>query len=138
MEIDSAHVIVVAVDLSPASAPAFLTALGLVRGRPRSQLHFVHVLSGELENAFAHDRIEEWSKQIPETMLEDVESEFHTMQGASPASTIVAKALELRADLIVVGTAGRRGLSRLVLGSVAEEVARTAPCAVLIARDKTS
>jgi hypothetical protein len=37
--------------------------------------------------------------------------------------------------LIVVGTYGRTGLSRLVLGSVAEKVARQAKCAVLTVKD---
>jgi nucleotide-binding universal stress UspA family protein len=43
-------------------------------------------------------------------------------------------ATELGADLIVMGTHGRRGLSRALLGSVAENVVRTAPCAVLTVR----
>jgi nucleotide-binding universal stress UspA family protein len=43
-------------------------------------------------------------------------------------------ALELGADLIVMGTHGRRGLSRALLGSVTETVVRTAPCAVLTVR----
>jgi len=43
-------------------------------------------------------------------------------------------AKELGADLIVMGTHGRRGLSRALLGSVAENVVRTAPCAVLTVR----
>jgi nucleotide-binding universal stress UspA family protein len=41
-------------------------------------------------------------------------------------------------DLIVVGTHGRRGLSKLLLGSVAEEVFRMAPCPVLTVGAKTS
>ena len=49
-------------------------------------------------------------------------------------SMILAAAEALRADLIVMGTHGRRGVSRLVLGSVAESVARTAPCPVLLVR----
>src|ERR1041385_5255665 len=49
-------------------------------------------------------------------------------------TAIVAAAQELRADLIVMGTHGRRGVSRIVLGSVAESVARTAPCPVLLVR----
>ena len=49
-------------------------------------------------------------------------------------TAILAAAEELRADLIVMGTHGRRGVSRLVLGSVAESVARTAPCPVLLVR----
>ena len=41
---------------------------------------------------------------------------------------------ELAIDLIVMGTHGRRGLSRALLGSVAETVVRSAPCAVLTVR----
>ena len=47
---------------------------------------------------------------------------------------IDAMAKELKADLIVLGTHGRRGFSRLVMGSVAEAVVRTAPCSVLTVR----
>ncbi|MGO9834757.1 MAG: universal stress protein [Polyangiaceae bacterium] len=46
-------------------------------------------------------------------------------------SEILAEARDARADLIVIGTHGRRGLSRALLGSVAEKVVRTAPCPVL-------
>ncbi len=38
------------------------------------------------------------------------------------------------ADLIVMGSHGRRGLTRLVLGSVAEDIVRRAPCPVLVVR----
>lgn len=47
---------------------------------------------------------------------------------------IVKKAEEAKAGLIVMGTHGRRGLNRLLLGSVAESVARRAHCAVLLVR----
>jgi nucleotide-binding universal stress UspA family protein len=46
-------------------------------------------------------------------------------------SEIDAAAKEAKADLVVVGTHGRRGLARALLGSVAEKVVRTAPCPVL-------
>jgi nucleotide-binding universal stress UspA family protein len=48
-----------------------------------------------------------------------------------PAREIVRVASDAHVDLIVMGTQGRRGLSHLVLGSVAEEVVRTAQCPVL-------
>jgi len=47
---------------------------------------------------------------------------------------ILSAAREVKADLIVMGTHGRRGLNRLILGSVAESVARRAGCAVLLIR----
>jgi len=49
-------------------------------------------------------------------------------------SIIDATALELGIDLIIMGTHGRRGVSRLLLGSVAESVVRTACCPVLLVR----
>ena len=48
-----------------------------------------------------------------------------------PAREIVHYGADAKADLIVMGTHGRQGLSHLVLGSVAEEVVRTAGCPVL-------
>ena len=50
--------------------------------------------------------------------------------GTAPEA-IAETAVETRADLIVIGTHGRTGLSRLVIGSVAERVVRLAPCPVL-------
>jgi nucleotide-binding universal stress UspA family protein len=50
--------------------------------------------------------------------------------GMAPES-IAEIAVETRADLIVIGTHGRTGLTRLVIGSVAERVVRLAPCPVL-------
>lgn len=47
---------------------------------------------------------------------------------------IIATAEEAKADLIVVGTEGRSGVGRALLGSVAEKVVRTAPCPVLVVR----
>lgn len=44
------------------------------------------------------------------------------------------EAKKQRADLIVQGTHGRRGMTRLVMGSDAEEVVRTAPVPVLLVR----
>ena len=53
------------------------------------------------------------------------------LRAGPPWGEVVALAAESSADLIVMGTHGRRGLKRLLLGSVAERVVRTAPCPVL-------
>jgi hypothetical protein len=59
----------------------------------------------------------------------------HVALGA-PARAIAELAAQLDADTVVVGTHGRRGLRRAFLGSVAEEVARTCGCPVLVVRPK--
>ena len=51
-----------------------------------------------------------------------------------PFLEIIAKARELPADMIVLSTHGRTGLSHILLGSVAEKVVRKAPCPVLTIR----
>ena len=61
-------------------------------------------------------------KTLPELAVE---------QGTA-ADTILSVAARLRADGIVMGTHGRRGYDRMMLGSVAERVMRNAPCPVLV------
>ena len=58
--------------------------------------------------------------------------------GGPAAEFIVSKAVEMKAQLIVMGTHGRRGLRRLALGSDAEQVIRTSPVPVLLVRDEPS
>jgi len=53
----------------------------------------------------------------------------------TPAEAIVDYAAEQKADLIVIATHGRTGLSHVLLGSVAERIVREAPCPVLTIRD---
>ena len=54
--------------------------------------------------------------------------------GGPAADLIVREAKKQRADLIVLGTHGRRGMRRLVLGSDAEQVVRASPVPVLLVR----
>lgn len=56
--------------------------------------------------------------------------QYAAVQGV-PADAIVTRARESGAQLLIVGTRGRTGLDRLILGSVAEAVVRRAPCSVL-------
>jgi nucleotide-binding universal stress UspA family protein len=55
----------------------------------------------------------------------------HKLLVGDPANAIVEAAEQERADLIVIGTHGRTGLTRLLMGSVAEAVVRKAKCPVL-------
>lgn len=72
---------------------------------------------------------------IIEKMAEEggVEYEMILNEG-SPYKNIIQTAEEKKIDLIVMGTAGRVGFDRFLLGSVAEKVVRTAPCPVLVVR----
>ncbi|HEX6370832.1 MAG TPA: universal stress protein [Longimicrobium sp.] len=56
----------------------------------------------------------------------------HRVRTGDPAYEIVREAEDWGADLIVLGTHGRRGVRRVFLGSVAETVLRRAPCAALV------
>ena len=52
--------------------------------------------------------------------------------GSRVSDAILEEANRVKADLIVIGSHGRRGVRRLLLGSDAEAIARQAPCAVLL------
>lgn len=56
----------------------------------------------------------------------------HKLVIGDPADAVVDLAKEEKAELIVMGTHGRTGLSRLLMGSVAEAVVRRAPCPVFV------
>ncbi|MBL8613562.1 MAG: universal stress protein [Myxococcales bacterium] len=59
------------------------------------------------------------------------------LKSGDPRDVVVETAKELGCDLIVIGTHGRRGIARALLGSVAESVLRTAPVPVLAIRAGT-
>ncbi len=59
------------------------------------------------------------------------------LREGKPADQILAAAHEWDADVIVIGTHGRSGVSRVVLGSTAEVVVRRAPCPVLVVKPRT-
>lgn len=56
------------------------------------------------------------------------------LRSGDAPDVIIQAAREIGADMIVMGTHGRRGLKRALLGSVAESVVRSAPCPVLTVR----
>ena len=90
----------------------------------------------------------DWIKQIAVVAREKLEAVVSGVRGdgvtveselrEGPAwREIDAFARERKVDLVVVGSHGRRGLPRALLGSVAEKVVRTAPCPVLVVRGET-
>ena len=72
------------------------------------------------------------------TVVECAQEDMIEKIGAHAWQEIAAQASDWKADLIVVGTHGRRGLKRLVMGSDAELVLRHSPVPVLMVRDQTT
>lgn len=131
--------ILVPTDFSDTSAAALRYAIALAR-RFDARLYFLHVsdasvaadaaypieLFETLENA-AHDRLR---RLLPEKEAKELQPAC-TMRIGVPADEIVRYAEQHGIDLIVMGTHGREGVMRAMLGSVAETVVRRASCPVL-------
>ena len=142
--------IVVAIDGSESSTAALTEALRVARAE-QSRLRVIHVIDlGSLLVTGAEgidlDRLEEaWCatgrrvlEQAGETTKAaavDAEMALLESSGALRVSDVIAAdAASWQADLLVVGTRGRHGISHFLLGSVAEGVARTATMPVLLVR----
>ena len=136
--------ILFATDLSPCSEAAWEHAVHLARVGGASILlhHVVHVPEAAgLYEAYVFDSRElqrqavkaaeiEVRKFLEAHPAEGVEVETSVRVGV-PHDDIVRIAKSQPVDLVVLGTHGRGGLSRFLLGSVAERVVRTSPCPVL-------
>jgi nucleotide-binding universal stress UspA family protein len=130
-----------ATDLSPASEPAWQTAqrLGQLFGAEVLVLHVVPPVPIPMEGYFPpqmYQEVVEGARREAEASLAalvagvsnpPLKVRSRVVEG-SPAERIVDVAGEESADLIVVGTRGRTGLGRLLVGSVADRVVRTARC----------
>jgi nucleotide-binding universal stress UspA family protein len=93
----------------------------------RSMVYTDGYLPVTRDDIFEEDKHQLDQLEIPDTSIQ-VERCFAE---GTPATEILRVAQELEADLIVMGTHGRTGLSRWLLGSVAEQVMRKAPCPVV-------
>lgn len=87
----------------------------------------IHLAKPDVMHAAAQRRLDEAVREL------GVEATTAVCVG-SPASSLVELARDRDAELLVLGTHGRTGFTRFVLGSVAETVIQRAPCSVLIVR----
>ncbi len=139
--------IVVATDGSKYSEAAASDAIGLAK-RNGSALTVISVVPSELMTSMDLDFIINPGKIVEEEMhnaenhakavkeaaqKEGVVAKAFVVSG-KPADAIIKTAKETNADLIVVGSHGRTGLEKLLMGSVAERVIILAPCAVLVVK----
>jgi universal stress protein A len=79
---------------------------------------------------------EEKLKALAEKELAGGTENQWVVRTGSASAEIVALARSMPADLIVISTHGRTGLKHVLLGSVAEDVVRRAPCPVLVVRER--
>lgn len=112
-------------DFSPAAHAALEVAMHVAR-ESGATLHVVHVVPPVTDPGDAAERL----KQLHASLADDVAIETALLSGRV-AQRITAYARDRAIQLIVLGSHGRTGLSRAILGSVAEAVLRHAPCLVL-------
>lgn len=135
----------VATDLSDPSLPA-LAAGAREAARLGARLFVVHVIDvsatgtmGPLPMAMPGSSLDVELERAARRQLDEamaglsIAGEVHVVHG-SPAAAIRRMAETVWASLLVVGSRGRTGLARILLGSVAEEVTREAACSVLVVR----
>jgi nucleotide-binding universal stress UspA family protein len=140
--------IVVPTDFSSCSEEAWALAQRLA-GALGSELVLVHVLveaplwgegpfsmdrTRELFEAarkWAGDKLGEWAAEARGKGLRA----RPTLRTGAAHEEIVALATDERADLVIIGTHGRGGVNRALLGSVTDRVVRLAPCPVLTVRE---
>ena len=133
--------VVVPFDFSEHSELALKRALSLVE--KAEQLHVLHVLPfliptepgvvwATIDDAHRiQHALETLTEAIDKLSISGVELEVRL---GDPGQIACDRAEELGAELIVVGSHGRTGLTRMLLGSVAERVVRLAHCQVLVVK----
>lgn len=158
--------ILIPVDFSPYATQALLTAADIAE-RFASSLIVLHVVARDMGRRAVEQYLEQHGKSVTpwegserpheeiETILVDHrEQVYQTLQAfvpprlaqypvelrvvmGNPFERIIETAIHDQVALIVMGTHGRTGLSRLAVGSVAERVVRLAPCPVLTVKADT-
>lgn len=143
--------ILVPVDYSACSRAALRFALDLAQ-RYQAKLDVVHVWdrpsyvsdvlmtsTEPMSRKSLIQLIQENAQRDLDEFLSGVELPPGTASGrllsGDPASTVLKEIKEVKPDLVVVGTHGRTGLTHVLLGSVAEKLARLSPVPVMIVPD---
>lgn len=140
------YVILAALALDDTGELALREAARIAQQHTESELHLVHVVLEEapatsaLELASLDQRLASAPAQIRQ-YVEQVWAQTPSkviahLRAGQPSRSICQTAVDIHADVIVVGTHRRAGLKKLMLGSVAEQVLQHAHCPVLIALPK--
>jgi nucleotide-binding universal stress UspA family protein len=118
-----------------------LVAARFARGIECGELHLIHVIAhpparvAEAASAFEEGRARLESMGLFAGKIHKGRVIGHLTDG-DPSHEILQLAARIKADMVLVGTHGRTGFDRLLMGSVAERVVRRASCPVLVVREK--
>lgn len=139
--------IVVGMDLGEPGDVALGEALRLASRMPDVELHPVYVIAGDpAVEVGAVDEMDRHLQRALEKLRERVEkvaaergiralTRMHVRFG-DPVAVLQQVAVDYDGDVLVVGTHGRRGVERLLLGSVASDLVKVARLPVIVAREK--
>jgi len=148
-------IILVATDFSPDSEAALLWACRQA-DLEAARLVLLHVVHDPTSSPGFYRRVEgDWLRPMATVAGEMLEDFVGRLRGAHPevpaleglqtrlvtglpAGRIVETAVEIGAELVVVGSRGRTGLAHILLGSVAERVVQTAPMPVTVVKARDS
>ncbi len=116
-------------DFSSYSNQAYFHALALAETYGASlTIVYVHAPDTTGDKSFWRGQLEQVRPANPKIPV------THVLLDGDPAGEISRFAADAGIDVIVIGTHGRTGVDRLVMGSVAERVMREAPCSVLVVK----
>lgn len=144
----AAGAILAATDFSDAALPGVAAAVAFARRHraPLSLLHVVDLRPLMVQPDFGVAAAVPLTEELRESLLASARNRLgkalrrYRATGAAlvetgdPAAVILEVASRLPARLLVIGTAGATGLTRMILGSVAETVVHRAPCSTLVVR----
>jgi len=135
------HRIVIGTDFSSHAASALQSALAVAA--PDATIEIVHCWQtpilpaglpvGPLRDDIEKNVAESGARLVDRFASAGLRLRFSALE-SPPGDGLSNRALEIGADLIAVGSHGRRGVKRWLLGSVAEATIRHAPCSILVAR----
>ena len=127
-------------DFSSYSNQAYFHAVALAENHQASlTIAFVHtpdfVVPAGCKGKDRDSDLAYWRDQLEQIRpLNPAIAVRHVFLEGDPATELVRYACDAGVDVIVMGTHGRTGVERLLMGSVAEKVLRDAPCSVLVVK----
>ena len=145
--------VVVGVDFGSSGDAAILMGLEQLATNPDCVMHVMHVIDPREIIDYPEKRALETEAELianaPKVLAARVRELAMVNGRACPTErvrtharlgraveTLLQTCVDYDADLLIVGTHGRKGLDRILLGSVAEALVRSAKCPVLVAREK--